>query len=218
MSALNFVSEVTMYVLANKACVTFRVNISSRMTCQMHCTEHAQQVICHLWLLHGSPFRNTCSILGCASFDVSVSLPSHLDLAWPLSQLLLSSSSGSASEDESSGVLCKLLALGAWVHEFACIVVPHQTFGNPHPMWMFPAPCECSHLMWMFPIQCWDSPWSLYLLQNWTKQHETGINRKRKIRYTRICNQNLNWVTFGLCILKMVHFLMWTTISHWNVT
>ena len=26
----------------------------------------------------------------------------------------------------------------------ACIVVPHQIFGNPHPMWMFPAPCECS--------------------------------------------------------------------------
>ena len=73
-------------------------------------------------------------------------------------------------------------------------------------------------LMWMFPVQCWDSLWSLYLLQNWTKQHETGINRKRKIRSTRLCNQNLNWVTFGLCILKMVHFLMWTTLSHWNVT
>ena len=97
----------------------------------------------------------------------------------------------------------------------ACIVVPRQFFGNPCPMWMFPLPhVNVPHLMWMFPVQCWDSSWSLYLLQNWTKQHETGINRKRNIRSTRLCNQNLNWVTFGLCILKMVHFLMWTTIYH----
>ena len=71
--------------------------------------------------------------------------------------------------------------------------------------------------MWMFPVQCWDSPWSLYLLQNWTKQHETGINGKRKIRSTRLGNYNLNWVTFGLCVLKTVHFLMWTPISYCHV-
>ena len=35
---------------------------------------------------------------------------------------------------------CSLAALFS-----ACIVVPHQIFGNPHPMWMF-------------PVQCWDSP------------------------------------------------------------
>ena len=38
---------------------------------------------------------------------------------------------------------CGPLAL---VLVLACIVVLHQIFGNPCPMWMFPTPCECSRL------------------------------------------------------------------------
>ena len=34
--------------------------------------------------------------------------------------------------------------LKIFTHNLACIVVPCQIFGNPCPIWMFPAPCECS--------------------------------------------------------------------------
>ena len=62
---------------------------------------------------------------------------------------------------------------------------------SPHPVIV---PCGLS----LFPMGCWDSPC--------TKWHETSIIGKREIRSTILCNPNLNWINFGMCILKMVHF------------